>query len=1093
LSRLTLALGLGLLAVEASAAVWLVSTSDHNDRKWATLALVLTTGITFVVSGLIALARRPENRTGVYLAAVGYLWFLTALTDANNAWLFTIGFAISSIVFVPFTALVLAYPTGRLATAVERAIPVTAGVLVTVSSVTILLFDSTPAESTCPECPESTIVITQRPGVGSVVDAATTVIGVGLIVLVVAILVRRWRRASPASRRLLWPVLVTSMATLIDLGAIVIADQFSDGSNSILELLFFASFATVPVAFLFGVLRSRIARTSVTDVVVALQEGTPLQDVLARALGDPSLEVRYWVEATHRWVDREGRTVDPPDPVPGRAVTTVARDEKPVGAILYDSSLEEETELVEALAAAAALSLHNERLQAELRAQYIFLETVANTAPSLLVVIDTDGRIQNQNAATVAASGFDDEEQVRGKLFWDVFIDPEERDDVVGRFEAARPDFEAAEYENTFTNRKGERLVIDWRSAPVQDESGTVVSIVAGGIDVTERHRHARELELERQFLNAIANNAPSLLCLVDVEGRVAHLATNIAFEQTLDYAPDETGGYIFWERYVDPDEADEVRGIVERVAAGETVAEHDNHWLTSSGKRLLIAWSATPLPQIDERKLLLISGVDVTERKHRELELQRERDATTTVLQTIPSVVVVLDRSFEIRDRDTDNPLAAVNRAFRERLSWHDQDLVGRSFVELIAEDDDGRARLALAAAASGQPSREIESDWLGADGERVSFAWSASPVADVTGRTDGLVLVSGVDITERKARELEAERRRGFLSAITEAIPSFLVAVDGDAMVIEHGLNRAFTEGFGWTQPELAGKSFLEIVASQDDHAARMAIANAANGVAQSERESRWLHRDGDSRLVAWTAWPVTDHRGRKLVLISGHDVTVRRRQDEEIRASRARLVEAADDARRKLERNLHDGAQQRLVALSVSLRLAEGKLRDDPDGAAAILAASREELTHALDELRELARGIHPAVLTDRGLGAALDALVSRSPIPVETELPETKLQPAVEAAAYYVVSESLANVVKYAQASSVRVRVATENGQVVVEVSDDGVGGADPAGGSGLRGLADRVAALDGSLSVVSPNGAGTCVRAVIPVRASAPTA
>ena len=220
--------------------------------------------------------------------------------------------------------------------------------------------------------------------------------------------------------------------------------------------------------------------------------------------------------------------------------------------------------------------------------------------------------------------------------------------------------------------------------------------------------------------------------------------------------------------------------------------------------------------------------------------------------------------------------------------------------------------------------------------------------------------------------------------------------------------------------------------------------------------------------------------------MVLVSGSDVTVRRRQEEELRASRARLVEAADDARRKLERNLHDGAQQRLVALSVSLRLAESKLQSDPPAATRILAGAREELTHALADLRELARGIHPAVLTDRGLSAAVDALVSRSPVPVEAEVPAVKLPPAVEAAAYYVVAEALTNVVKYGQASAAEVSVETGNGTVTVTVRDDGVGGADPAHGSGLRGLADRVEALEGRLMVASPPGRGTTVRAEIPI-------
>ncbi|MGH3132209.1 MAG: sensor histidine kinase, partial [Gaiellaceae bacterium] len=215
-------------------------------------------------------------------------------------------------------------------------------------------------------------------------------------------------------------------------------------------------------------------------------------------------------------------------------------------------------------------------------------------------------------------------------------------------------------------------------------------------------------------------------------------------------------------------------------------------------------------------------------------------------------------------------------------------------------------------------------------------------------------------------------------------------------------------------------------------------------------------------------------------------GMDITERKRHEEEIRASRSRLVEAENDARRQLERNLHDGAQQRLVALSVQLRLIESRLRDSPEEASQLLTGSREELAHALEELRELARGIHPAVLTDRGLGPAIEALAARAPIPIEVHAPEERLAPAVEAAAYYVVAESLTNVAKYAHASSAVVRVAQENGVLAVTVSDDGVGGADPAGGTGLRGLVDRVEALDGSLSVESRDGSGTSVRAEIPL-------
>ena len=172
---------------------------------------------------------------------------------------------------------------------------------------------------------------------------------------------------------------------------------------------------------------------------------------------------------------------------------------------------------------------------------------------------------------------------------------------------------------------------------------------------------------------------------------------------------------------------------------------------------------------------------------------------------------------------------------------------------------------------------------------------------------------------------------------------------------------------------------------------------------------------------------------------------------------------------------------------MSLSLALRLAQSKLETDPAATAEILTGASDELAHALEELRELARGIHPAVLTDRGLSAALEGLAARSPLPVEIETLPERLPAPIEAAAYYVISESVANVVKHANATSVDVRLSRRDGVVVIEVADDGIGGADSGGGSGLRGLADRVAALDGTLRVESPPSQGTLVVAEIPVR------
>jgi signal transduction histidine kinase len=202
-------------------------------------------------------------------------------------------------------------------------------------------------------------------------------------------------------------------------------------------------------------------------------------------------------------------------------------------------------------------------------------------------------------------------------------------------------------------------------------------------------------------------------------------------------------------------------------------------------------------------------------------------------------------------------------------------------------------------------------------------------------------------------------------------------------------------------------------------------------------------------------------------------------------ELRESRARIVRAGDEERRRLERDLHDGAQQRLLGIGMALQL----LRSSVDGnqrATELLDETEPEVQAALRELRELARGIHPAVLTDQGLAAAVRTLADRAPIPVEVHTGSTRLPPHVETAAYFVVAEALANVAKYAQASRSWVTIERRDGQAVVEVRDDGLGGADVNGsGSGLRGLADRVGALDGRLLVDSRPGAGTKLTAEIP--------
>jgi signal transduction histidine kinase len=210
--------------------------------------------------------------------------------------------------------------------------------------------------------------------------------------------------------------------------------------------------------------------------------------------------------------------------------------------------------------------------------------------------------------------------------------------------------------------------------------------------------------------------------------------------------------------------------------------------------------------------------------------------------------------------------------------------------------------------------------------------------------------------------------------------------------------------------------------------------------------------------------------------------------RAQLDEVRDSRARIVEASVSERRRLERNLHDGAQQRLVTLSLHLRMAQETLHDDPVAAEAMLESVGEDLKQALEELRELARGLHPAVLTDRGLTPALQSLANRSPFPVKvTGVPALRLPVPIEAAIYYVVAESLTNAAKHSGATKGRVDLSATPETLVVEIRDNGRGGANLTSGTGLRGLADRIDALGGRIELTSPPGGGTVVRATFPLR------
>jgi PAS domain S-box-containing protein len=662
-------------------ALALVFTSDHESTPAFTAAANLIVAWSFIACGVVALARVSDAHFGLLMSAVGLTWFLSALTESNNSYVFSVGNLLWGIPLAFFIHALLTFPRGYLETKIVFAVVAAAYGLLSLAPLLFSLF----GEAGCSDCPQNEFVLVDS-------NLATTIvgvlfIGVGLFVCgaTIWVLIRRWRVASAPLRRILTPVFVTS-ATAI--GAFLLAafvSAVSETASSVLWWLVLFAVASVPTAFLVGLLRTRLARASVASLVLELgvaRDPESTRDALRKALGDPSLNLAYWLSDRSRWVGVSGWEVDLEAASQGRRTTLVEHDGEVVAAFIHDPSVDRE--LAGAVSAAASLALAREQ--------------------SIQVVRQSESRY--------------------------------------------------------------------------------------------------------RALLNAI----PDLMFRMSRDGTY------------LDFKGD------------------------------------------------------------------------------------------------------------------------------RDDLAVPPEELIGSN-------------------------ARDI----------------------------------------------LPADVAEGLLEGIAHALDTGEVAT-GEYELTLNNVRRTF--------------------------------------------EAR-IVRDGD-----------------EAVLIV-RDISERKRQEGELRGSRVRLLRAGDEARRRLERNLHDGAQQRLVSLSLALRLAHARLRDAPEEAERLLAGASEELAQALEELRELARGIHPAVLSERGLSAALEALAGRAPVPVGVTVPPDRFPPAVEAAAYYVISEALANVAKYAEASAVEIRVTRQNGRAVVEVADDGVGGADPTRGSGLSGLVDRVEALDGVLKVESAPGAGTRIRAEIP--------
>jgi PAS domain S-box-containing protein len=502
------------------------------------------------------------------------------------------------------------------------------------------------------------------------------------------------------------------------------------------------------------------------------------------------------------------------------------------------------------------------------------------------------------------------------------------------------------------------------------------------------------------------------------------------------------------------------------------------------------------------------------------------------TLMQTTQALVCVLDEHGRIM---------LFNDACERATGFTRNEVLGRPLFESVIprEEADAFREVLAFIWKTGHSSPQV-GHWQTKDGGRRLIAWSNKPVPGADG-VPAYLVTSGIDLTDHAAA---AKIREPAMEGDTEAK---LVEI-GRLAQEQRALRRVATLVAGEASPERVFTAVseecarvLEVTASAvwryegDDTATVVgrhnrdgidpfplgtrlyADENTTVGRARDTgvpaRVDDWGAATGDFAemmlrsgyrstvaapiVVAGTPWgavwigsesPLSDDSEVRLgafcELVSLAVASAQARED--LQSSRARIVRAGDEQRRKLERNLHDGAQQRLVSAALTLRVAQTRWNTDPEAASQLLGVAADELNAGLEELRELARGLHPGALTDHGLGGALVALAARLPLPVELDVAEERLGAPVEATAYFIVSEALTNVVKHAGATSATVRIGRAGELVKVEVRDDGAGGADTSAGSGLIGLRDRAEAAGGTLVVVSPAGRGTTVTASLPL-------
>ena len=373
-------LKLSLLAVAGglagAGAVWLAAHQPSGRPTEPGPVLTLLVGVSLLGCGLASWRARPENRVGKIMVFTGFAWFAALLIEATPPWMNTIGLAVEAVWIIGLVYLLLSFPSGRLPSRLDRWL-VAIGLVAGVGFQLLAMLYGNKAGLRCPGCSANVLQLIHNNQQAENWLGLQRLIGAPLIAAIVALLVRRWLRASAAQRREVAPVLVAGCATLAALGWTVIFDLLGDPLGALPASVYFTLMATVPVAVLFVFLQRRLARGMVAGLVVELggpSSSVDLREALARALGDPSLQLAFWFPPEKHYVDGDGTPVKLPAEDSGRRSTFVARDGQPIAVLLHDPVLEHNAELVASVCAAASLTLENERLQAELRARLLELQ-----------------------------------------------------------------------------------------------------------------------------------------------------------------------------------------------------------------------------------------------------------------------------------------------------------------------------------------------------------------------------------------------------------------------------------------------------------------------------------------------------------------------------------------------------------------------------------------------------------------------------------------------------------------------------------------------------------------------------------------------